>query len=405
MEQRKILISGASVAGPALAFWLHRHGGFRVTIVEHGDVPVRGGYRVDLRGPATDVITRMGIARAVRERGADLGGVTVLDERGRVLTTLDRGFGFAEEGDIQVLRGDLSELLYEATANDTEYVFGDAIASISQQPDGVTVTFQRGEPRKFDLVIGADGVYSNVRSLAFGADVDFLRDLGYHVAGFSIPNILELDRDGYLYSMPNQLAHVYSAAGRSDAQVGFLFDLGSECTLPLRYGKADRQEQMDLVAGLFADAAWEMPRILEAMREADDFYFDSVSCVDVDGWSRQRVALVGDAAWGPSFASGQGTSQAIVGGYVLAGELASARDRHDLAFARYEAAMTPWISLNQELGQELVRHMLGVSREHHRWHMRALKLLTWLPFARPLVRHFQRAQRSSQPMTLADYGI
>ena len=405
MVQREILISGASVAGPALAFWLHRHGGFRVTIVEHGNVPSGGGYKVDLRGPATEVIARMGIESAVRERGAGLGGVTVLDERGRVLTKMDRGFGFAEAGDLEVLRGDLSQLLYEATADDTEYVFGDTIASISQQPDGVTVTFAQGEPRKFDLVIGADGVYSNVRSLAFGADVDFLRDLGYHVAGFSIPNFLQLDRWGYLYSMPNQLAHVYNACGRSDAQVGFLFDLGADRTLSLHYGKADRQEQKELVAGLFAEAAWEMPRILEAMREADDFYFDSVSCVDVDGWSRQRVALVGDAAWGPSFASGQGTSQAIVGGYVLAGELASARDRHDEAFARYEAAMTPWIAKNQDFGQERVRHMLGVSKNHHRWHLRGLKLLASIPFARSLARRFQRARRPSQHMTLADYGI
>ena len=405
MKQRNILISGASVAGPALAFWLHRHGGFRVTVVDHGNVPECGGYKVDLRGPATDLIARMGIAREVRARGADLGGVTVLDERGKVLTKMDRGFGFLEDGDLQVLRGDLSRILYDATANDTEYVFGDAIASISQQPDGVTVTFQHGEPRKFDLVVGADGIYSNVRSLVLGADVDFLRDLGYHVAGFSIPNFLELDRWGFLYSMPNQLAHVYSARGRPDAQVGFLFDLGSDHALPLRYGKADRKQQKELVAGLFADASWEMPRILEAMHTAEDFYFDSVSVVDVDGWSRQRVALVGDAAWGPSFASGQGTSQAIVGGYVLAGELAAARDRHEVAFAGYETVMKPWTSMNQNLGQALVQHMLGVSRGHHLWHMRFLKLLPWLPFARSLARRFQRAQRPSKHITLADYGI
>lgn len=401
MQKRSILISGASVAGPALAFWLHRHGGFDVTVVERGGPATGGGYKVDLRGPAIDVLGRMGLTAPARERSAELRGVTVVDPRGKILATMDRSFAVMDEGDLQILRGDLAEVLHGATKDDTEYVFHDAVASISETGDGVLVTFEHGEPREFDIVIGADGVHSNVRSLVFGGDYELLRDLGYHVAGFTAPNFLDLDRWGYLLATPGQLAHVYSACGRADAQVAFMFDLGSDARQC--YGKQDLAQQKALVAERFADTAWEMPRVLDAMHAADDFFFDAARCVDVDGWSRGRVALLGDAAWGPSFASGFGTSQAIVGAYILAGELAAAR--HDVAFGRYEKAMSSWVGLNQDLGLELVRHILGASRAHHWFHLQLMKTLPWLPFARPFARRLHRAKWAEPALTLADYGV
>jgi 2-polyprenyl-6-methoxyphenol hydroxylase-like FAD-dependent oxidoreductase len=199
----QILISGGSIAGPALAHWLHRFG-FRVTIVERSPGLRPGGQAVDIRGIAKEVVRRMGLDAAVRAACTDTDGISVVTRNNRRVATM-RSDLFDGDGliaEIEILRGDLSEVFYEATKDNTEYLFGDRIESLSEDADGVSVRFASGLERRFDLVIGADGLHSGVRSLVFGPESDYIRHLGHYLSFFTVPNRLGLDRWALGYGEP-----------------------------------------------------------------------------------------------------------------------------------------------------------------------------------------------------------
>src|ERR1700691_3405969 len=220
MEGRDILISGASVAGPALAWWLARHG-LRPGIVERSGQLRGGGYAVDFRGEVhLRVLAQMGLLEQVRARQTHLSSLSYVDDRGQPVASMPAVF-FA--GDVEILRGDLAEILYQATRDGTQYIFGDSVTSLDQDPDGVRVTFEHAAPRTFDLVIGADGVHSNIRRLAFGPEDGFARDLGLYASIFSTPNFAGLDRAGVMYSVPGRTAGLFAAGGpdRAIAQLYF----------------------------------------------------------------------------------------------------------------------------------------------------------------------------------------
>ncbi|MDX6469537.1 MAG: hypothetical protein QOF75_1340, partial [Gaiellaceae bacterium] len=211
---KNVLISGASVAGPALAFWLHRFG-FSPTVVERSSELRAGGYAVDFRGAVhLGVLERMGILDEIRHHQTNLRALTYVDHDDRPLATMP-GEIFA--GDVEILRGDLGRILHDATRHGTEYLFGDSIEALEQHDDGVQVTFERSAPRTFDLVVGADGLHSNVRQLAFGDNTGVVRDLGLYVSTFGTTNFLDLDRAGVLYSTPGKTASIYSARDNTEA--------------------------------------------------------------------------------------------------------------------------------------------------------------------------------------------
>ncbi|WP_158881729.1 FAD-dependent monooxygenase [Amycolatopsis anabasis] len=338
-ENREVLISGASVAGPALAYWL-RHYGFRPTVVERAPAPRDGGYAVDFRGAALEALSRMGILDEVRERATGMGEMTYVDGRGRKITSLP---SVAFSGELEILRGDLVEILHRRTAGEAEYLFGDSITGIEQGADGVRVTFEHAEPRVFDLVLGADGLHSNVRSLVFGEESRFLRHLGLYVSVFTTKNHLGLDHTGVFRTVPGKTAGMYSARENAEAKAMFYFTAGE-----LAYDRRDTARQREILAEAYAGEDWEIPRLLEGLREAPDFYFDSVSQIHLDHYSTGRVALVGDAGYCASPLSGMGTSLALVGAYVLAGELAAAAGDHAVAFPRYEEQMRPYVAACQQ---------------------------------------------------------
>jgi 2-polyprenyl-6-methoxyphenol hydroxylase-like FAD-dependent oxidoreductase len=230
-----------------------------------------------------------------------------------------------------VLRADLSRVLYEHSRDAAEYVFGDSITALAETSDGVEVEFEHAAPRTFDLVIGADGVHSGVRRLAFGPESAFVRHLGYYVAGCDVPNHLGVVRESRLHNVPGRAVGIDSDH-RDPASASATFVFASP---ELTYDRRDLAQQKELLATAFADVGWEAPRLVEQMFAAPDLYFDSISRVDVPSWSRGRVALLGDAACGATL-GGMGTGTAIVAAYVLAGELAAAGGDHRVAFARYE---------------------------------------------------------------------
>jgi 2-polyprenyl-6-methoxyphenol hydroxylase-like FAD-dependent oxidoreductase len=331
-----VLISGASVAGPALAYWLHRYG-VDVTVVEKSGSIRGGGYPIDIRGTAVDVVERMGVLPQLRAAHIDTRRIGVLDGAGRPVAAFkpDELTGARVGADLELPRGDLTSILYARTRDDVEYVFGDSIATLDAHRDRVDVTFERGGPRSFDYVVGADGLHSNTRRLAFGPERDYHRYLGFCFAGFTMANASGRSHEAILQNTPGTLAAVY-AVGEQPWVHALLAFVTPE---PAR-GAVD---VTGLVADAFAGQGGEVPGLLAALAEADDVYFDTVSQIRMPGWVDGRVALVGDAAYAPSFLTGQGTSLALAGAYVLAGALRNGTP------AAYEARMRDYVTRNQAL--------------------------------------------------------
>ncbi|MET8606758.1 FAD-dependent monooxygenase [Streptomyces rubiginosohelvolus] len=345
-RRRTVLVSGASIAGPALAFWLNRYG-FTVTVVEKAGALRDGGYPIDVRGTALDVVRRMGILPRLRDAHIDLRRLTFLDEDGAEVTSLapHAVTGGVAGADLEVRRGALADALHSAVRDDVEFLFDDSIDTLDQHRHGVDVTFRRGGSRTFDLVVGADGLHSHTRGLVFGPEERFHRYLGYCFAGFTLPNTFGLVRETTLWNAPGRAAVLYAVGDGGDDVHGFLAFARPQ---PPLGAFRDPESQRDLVEGVFADAGWEVPGMLAAMRTADDLFFDVVSQIRMPRWAEGRVALVGDAAYAPSFLTGQGSSLALVGAYMLAGSLAAEWD-HTAAFAAYERDSRTFVTLNQNL--------------------------------------------------------
>lgn len=341
---RRVLISGASIAGPALACWLHRHG-FSVTVVERSDGIRSGGYPIDLRGTAITVADRMGLLSDLRRAHINSARVTFVDGDGREVATLKPEWitGGVQDRDVELPRGVLSSLLYSLTRDEIPYRFNTSIATLNDGTDEVAVTFSDGRRETYDLVIGADGVHSGTRKRIFGPESAFAWPLDFCFAGFSSPNTLRLSRQALCANTPGRLAALYAVGDHPETVFTVL---AFAHPFPLGKDARDTAFQRDLTARAFAGAGWLLPELVATMRAAEDFYFDSVQQIRMPAWTKGRVALVGDAAYAPSFLTGQGSSLALVGAYVLASELASHPD-HREAFAAYERKLRPFVEMNQ----------------------------------------------------------
>lgn len=342
MKTQNVLISGASIAGPSLALWLSRHG-FQPTVVERAPAIRSGGYAVDFRGASMQVLERMGILAEVERVQTRTGATTIVDSANRKLASLPDGF---TSGEVEILRGDLARILYEATRHDAEYIFDDSITGLRQSEAGVEVTFRRGRPRTFDLVIGADGLHSNVRSLAFGPESQFIRHLGYYVSIFTVPNHLGLDHSCLFHGVPGRMVGIFSAKDNAQAMASFYF-----ASTTLQYDRYNTAQQQAILRERFATMDWEVPKLLESLDHAPDFYFDSISQIKMPRWSSGRIALLGDAAYCGSPLSGMGTGMAVVGASILAGELKRAAGDHVIAFAAYESLMRNYVAHCQKLAE------------------------------------------------------
>ena len=373
MRNQDVLISGAGVAGQALAYWLRRFG-FTPVVVERAPAPRDGGQAVDVRGAAIEVARRTGILDAARAARTGTRGMSYVSSTGKRLASVDGAFGVIDPEDVEIIRGDLVSILYEAAGSDVEYIFDDSVSSLTEGADGVTVTFERSAPRTFHLVVGADGLHSRVRGLAFGPEGRFLRHLGLYLSVFTIPNDLELDHWQLIYVTPGKSVTVTSARGNREARAIFFFASG-----PLDYDYRDRGQQQELLAAAFAGAGWEVPRLLTAMREAPDFYFDSVSQVRLENWSAGRVALVGDAGYCPSPLSGQGSSLALVGAYVLASELRAADGDYRDAFAGYQRRLRDFVERNQQIATGNAKRFTPTSRRQIWLQNQGIRAMPYMP--------------------------
>lgn len=327
----RALISGAGVAGPALATALGRHG-IEATVVEAATKLRTSGFAVDFRGATHKaVLTNLGVLdelMAVQTHGGAMQGV---DEHGRQIYRLPEEFA---GGEVEVRRSDLSRVLYERSLAHADYLFGDTVVHLAEAADGVRVDFAHAESQTYDIVIGADGLHSGVRRLALGPERDFVKHLGYYIAGWDLPNDRGYGTTAMQHNVPGRMASV-GADFRDPSKAGALFVFTGE-RRDVDWRDLDRQKQM--ITEAFAGMRWEVPYLLGTLREVDEMYFDSISRVRVPQWTKGRVALLGDAAWGVTL-GGMGVGTGIVGAYVLAGELALARGDHRAAFAAYEQRM------------------------------------------------------------------
>jgi 2-polyprenyl-6-methoxyphenol hydroxylase-like FAD-dependent oxidoreductase len=334
-----VLISGAGIAGPSLAYWLGRSG-YAVNVVERAPaLRTSGAAAVDFRGDQLALLARMGVLADIRASQTGMGDQLVIGADGRRLSTFPSALF---SGEVEIERGDLARILYAHSQDGAEYVFGDYVTGMSETAGGVDVTFAHGPARRFSLVVGADGLHSSVRRLAFGEERLFRHDLGLCVAGFTMPNSFGLDHSGLIYNEPGRLAMVSSGRDGAQASVGLMF----AGTLP-DYDRHDAGDAKRIVAKHFADAGWQVPALLAALRDAPELYFDTIGQIRLDRWSSGRVVLLGDAAWcaGPG---GNGTGHAMLGAYTLAGELALADGDHRVAFGRYEQIMRRPVAKSQK---------------------------------------------------------
>ena len=350
MSDKTVLISGAGIAGPTLAFWL-KAAGFQPTLIERAPGLRTGGYVIDFWGLGYDIAERMELTSDINCIGYHVREMRIVDDLGRRIT----GFGtkvFDELTNgryVTLGRSDLSRLLFEKIKGSTEVIFDNEIVDLQEQPDGVQVQFKHSGVRQFSLVIGADGLHSAVRRLAFGPQKHFERQLGYVVAAFEVRGYRPRDEDIYMmYGTPGRMLGRFTLHDDRTLFL-FVFVAGSE-TPP-----ATLELQKAMLRERYSDGGWECPRIMNKLDRTDDLYFDRVSQIKMKNWSRGRVALVGDAAFCVSLVAGQGSALALISAYVLAGELANEGGRHQEAFARYEVFLRDYISKKQRGAERFAR--------------------------------------------------
>jgi 2-polyprenyl-6-methoxyphenol hydroxylase-like FAD-dependent oxidoreductase len=339
---RSILISGVGIAGPALAFWL-KAAGFEPTLLERAPGLRTCGYVIDFWGLGYDIAERMGLRTDIDNAGYHVKELRIVDRKGRRLA----GFGtnvFSELTGgryVTLQRNDLSRLLFTRLEGRVETIFDDEIVTLDDQPDGVRVQLKRAGERRFDLVIGADGLHSVVRNLAFGPQSRFEKYLGHIVAALEIRGYRPRDEDVYLlYGRPGRMVGRFTLR---DDRTLFLFVFAApDAALP-----APIERQRAMLRDIYGRDGWECPTILAALERTEEFYIDNVSQIRMPAWSRGRIALVGDAAFCVSLLAGQGSALAMISAYVLAGELAAAQGRYQQAFGRYEMLLKDFIARKQ----------------------------------------------------------
>jgi 2-polyprenyl-6-methoxyphenol hydroxylase-like FAD-dependent oxidoreductase len=370
----RVLISGAGMAGLTLAYWLKRYG-FVPTIIERHPALRTEGYKLDIRGAAVEVLHRMGVRDEVYAARTQIQRALYVNHAGKIVSESSPDLcGVRSEGDLEIVRADLCAILARAMG-DVECLFGNSIRNLTQTNRDVHVEFEDGSKRNFDLIVGADGLHSRVRELAFGPEAEFLHRLGLYVSFYSIPNYLHLDRVEIEYHSGPKFAIAYCPQG-GIAKAGFAFaSQGDDDNLRERSG------QEHYLAQAFAGSSWEIPTLLEHMPNSPDFYFDCMAQVRMPHWTKGRAALVGDAGYAVSPIAGQGTSVALVGAYVLAGELAAAEGEFTLGFANYENALRDFVAQNQALAK-MSETLIGAGSNS--WRSRAVlwlneQLTRWLP--------------------------
>jgi 2-polyprenyl-6-methoxyphenol hydroxylase-like FAD-dependent oxidoreductase len=337
-----VLISGAGIAGPTLAFWL-KAAGFEPMLIERSPVLRAGGYVIDFWGLGYDIAERMGLLPEIHRNGYHVQEMRIVDDTNQRLAGFGTGVFTELTGGryVTVPRSKLSRLLFQKVEDHVESIFDEEIVALEEARDCVRVRLRRTGERRFDLVVGADGLHSAVRKITFGPRSQFEKSLGYAVAAFEIQGYRSRDEDVYLmYGQPGRMVGRFTL--RNDRTLFLLVFSAEVASLPATLGA-----QKAMLREVYGHGRWECSRMLAELDRTDELYFDRVSQIRMQNWSRGRIALVGDAAFCVSLLAGQGSALAMISAYVLAGELAARHGRYQQAFARYDALLRGYIATKQ----------------------------------------------------------
>lgn len=346
----KILISGGGIAGLTLAYWLQRYG-FQPTVVERmPDVSRAKGYLIDFWGPGCGVARQMGLIDRMQQHNCHIHDWKLVDRRGAEILSMDlEKLGSLLGGPVfNFFRGDLEAMLLDKIRDDVELRMGTSIERMRPTDDFVETQMTDGTTERWDLVIGADGVHSNVRRLAFGEEEQFIRHLGYTVAAVTLPSDdHDLQQACYLYNEPGRLLMLFRCP--SGLLIGYLIGRTPQAK------RLDSSQRAAWVRGTFREMQWLVPELLESVDDRAPIFMDTVSQICMPSWSRGRVSLVGDAAGCLTLLAGQGASMAMAGAHLLAQQLGEAQGDFPVAFARYEAALKPGIMRRQREARRLAK--------------------------------------------------
>ncbi|OBJ65087.1 FAD-dependent monooxygenase [Mycobacterium asiaticum] len=397
----RVLISGASISGPVLAYWLNRYG-FEVTVVERAPTLRKtGGHAVDLFRPAMEISEKMGVLPQIEASATGTSRLTIHPQGAKrpVVVDVSKLVAAASDRHVEIMRDDLSEAYYGAGRDHVEYLFGDSITAISSDGE---VTFQRAARRSFDVVVGADGLHSNVRQLVFGTDVGRTNFLGGYLAVHSAPKDLALDGESTAYFGPGRTAMIYTAKPLEDARVVYLF----RSKVELQYHYRDVLRQKDLLRERFAGMNPEVGVWLDELDRTPAFYFDSITQLQLDTWSSGRVTLVGDAGYCPGPAVGGSTSLSVFGAYVLAGEMAQARSDYRRAFAEYERQLADPVRRSRAFARVTAKRLIPESTRGMWALTRGAQLMSVLPtgVTRAITRLNSKSVRVFDSMQFKDYS-
>ena len=357
MNNRNILISGAGIAGTTLAFWLQKFG-FNPAIIESAPKLREGGYAIDFMGAGYDVAEKMGIVTELKKVDIDFSKLSFVDKNNKEKGTMNyqKIKKFLNGRAFTFLRSDLAKVIYNGLGKDIEVIFGDTITNIEQDDEKVVVTFRSGTKRNFDLLIGADGLHSNVRNLVFGKETQFEKYYGYYTSSYTINNFSVGNNAFSMYNVPYKQVAIYSNK-ESQTTTFFIFTSPGK----LSYPHAGTEKQKQILKAAFENSGWKCPQLLSEVDSATDFYFDPISQIKMEKWSKGRISLVGDACYCPSLLSGKGSTLAMVGAYVLAGELKEANGNYQEAFEQYQILFKPFMDKKQQAARFFAKSFIPKS--------------------------------------------
>lgn len=385
MNNKNILISGAGIAGTALAFWLKKYG-FNPTIIEIAPKLREGGYAIDFMGAGYDVALKMGIADELKKVDIDFSKLKLVDKDDREIGSMNyqKVKNLMDGRAMTLLRSGLAKTIYHSLNNEIEIIFDNTIEQIEQDENKVIVNFKNGNSRNFDLVIGADGLHSIVRKLIFGEENKFEKYLGYFTSSYTINNYSIGNNAFSMYNYPYKQVAIYSN-NKNQTTTFFIFNSSEK----LKYNHHDTEKQKQILRQEFENGGWKCPELLSALDKTNDFYFDSVSQIKMDKWSKGRVTLVGDAGYCPSLLSGKGSTLAMVGAYILAGELKEANGNYQQAFEEYEKQFKPFMEKKQKLAQSFAKSFVPKSYFGIRLRNLAFKLMSISIFSKLFINQFK----------------